>query len=163
MERYALSIDRSIYGWYLTVSSYNGDFVWICVQTRLTAGSSPPSPSPYPGRFLCWPELARLDPYLLAVKCTGINERRARCTSTRYTGPRSHPEGTVWAPSFSPEPFLTGTFLWPTFSPRRRPRRHPLSASWPYKPRKRGKKKKFHLGRCPGARRKQEPAGSDYL
>lgn len=112
------------------ISSYNGDFIWICVQTRLTTGSSPLSSFSYPGGMAVFSvdrsASGRLDPYLFAVKCTGINERRARCASTIHGAEKPSRRYGVWAPSFSPGPFLTGTFLWPTFSPRRRLRRHPL-------------------------------------
>lgn len=161
-------IDRLNCGWYSMISSYNGDFIWICVQTRLTTGSSPSSSFSYPGGMAVFSvdrsSPGRLDPYLFAVKCTGINERRARCTSTIHGAEKPSRRYGVWASSFSPGPFLTGTFLWPTFSPRRRPRRHPL-----YPPRghtslgKKKKKKLPRMGTGARARRKQEPAGNDYL
>lgn len=134
------------------------------VQTRLTTGSSPLSSFSYPGGMTVFSVDRRppglLDPYLFAVKCTGINERRARCTSTIHGAEKpSRRSGAsfLFAGAISYwDIFMTDIFAAPpTLSPP------PLSASWPYKPRQ---KKKYYLGyRCPRARRKQEPAGSDYL
>lgn len=160
--------------------SRNGDFIWICVQTRLTAGSPctadrplpyyPPTRWPFPLLTGAHRVGSGLSPYLLILrrKVHRYKREEGGDAHPRYTGTalRSHPEG-IWSPASGLVwlPFCRGHSLPGRFYDRhfrrrhRRPRRHPAHFDL-----RESRRKNLALGEYRAwPRRKQEPEAIIYM